>query len=141
MIVREAKLEDHRQLIALYDTFLETDRFLNLNNDSFQKVIESKNNFIFVAEADSKLIGLITASARLVIRYPRPIMQVDEFYVDAKLRRYGIGGKLMDAVENIARKNNMQRIYIESSYKHTLGHRFYEKSGYKNEGYYFRKVI
>lgn len=127
--------------MSLYGDFIETDRFSNLDNDSFQKVITSKNNFVLVAESDSKLIGLITASSRLVVRYPIPIAQVDEFYVDPAFRQHGVGRELMKGMEDIVRDNGIQRIYIESGYKHTLGHKFYEKSGYKNEGYYFLKVL
>ncbi len=142
MKVRQAVSADHQQLIALYGEFIETDRFKNLDNDGFQKVIRSKNNFVLVAEEDSKLIGLITASARLVVRYPIPIMQVDEFYVDIAFRSQGIGQKLMLAIEDIAQQKGYQRIYIESGYQHEeQGHKFYKKNGYDNKGYYFLKIL
>lgn len=141
VIIRRAKPEDHKELMGLYANFIETDRFSGLDNDSFQKVIGSRNNFALVAEEDSKLVGLITASSRLVIRYPVPIMEVDEFYVDPDYQRHGIGGKLIQEIEKIALENNIKRIYIESGHKYTLGHKFYEKNGYKNSGYYFRKVL
>lgn len=127
--------------MALYADFIETDRFSNLNNDSFLKVVGSDSNYIFVAEADDKLVGFITASSRLVVRYPDPIMQVDEFYVDSRFRERGIGQKLIREVEIIASEINCNRIYIESAYKHELGHKFYEANGYKKSGYYFLKVL
>jgi GNAT superfamily N-acetyltransferase len=141
MKVRKAIKEDYKEIMRLYGDFIETDRFKKLGNDSFEKILDSPTNFIFVAEEGSRLAGLITASSRLVIRYPIPILQVDEFYVDPSYQRHGVGGKLMLEIENIARENGIERIYIESSYKHTLGHKFYEKHGYKNSGYYFLKTF
>lgn len=127
--------------MALYADFVEDDRFSKPNSDSFQKVIASKDNFVLVAEKDSKLAGFITASKRLVIRYPAPIMQVDELYVDPAFRRHGVGGQLIREVEKLAAENNCRRVYIESDYKHMLGHRFYEKHGYQNRGYHFLKIV
>jgi GNAT superfamily N-acetyltransferase len=125
----------------LFNSLVEEDRFSSLDNDSFHKVISSQTNYVLVAEEDSRLIGFITASSRLVVRYTRPIMQVDEFYVEARFRRHGVGTKLIEALEKLALQNNFFRIYIESHYKHELGHRFYEKSGYTKSGYYFQKTL
>lgn len=141
VIVRRAVPNDHRDLMALYTDFIEEDKFSNLDNDSFLEVIASANNYVLVAEEDSRLVGMITASRRLVVRRLRPILQVDEFYVDPGFRKHGVGKKLIEAVEKIAGDNDIQRIYIESGYKHTLGHKFYEKNGYENSGYYFLKVL
>lgn len=141
MVIRKATSEDYKDLMSLYDDFLETKRFSDEDNDSFQKVIKNKTNYIFVAEENNKIIGLITASTRLAVRYPNPIMQVDELYVDPAYRKHGIGKHLIAEVEKVAHKNNCQKIYIESAYKHTLGHRFYEKNNYEKSGYYFRKNL
>jgi GNAT superfamily N-acetyltransferase len=141
MIVREAVLEDHAGLMALYDVFMEVDRYSKLDSDSLQKVIDSPDNFILVAEQDRKLIGFITASARLVVRYPRPIMQVDELYVDPEFREHGLGRQLIQGIEKIAAKHGYGRIYIESGYAYKVAHKFYRKNGYSQEGYYFKKVL
>jgi len=94
-----------------------------------------------VAENDLRqLVGFITASVRLVVRYPQPIMQVDELYVDAEFRKHGVGKQLIQTIESLARANNCQRIYIESAFKHELGHQFYESHGYEKHGYYFLKL-
>jgi PhnO protein len=141
VIVREAVPEDYKSLLSLYNDFLETDKFSNLGNDSFQKVLASKNNFVLVAEHDSKLAGFITASARLVVRHPQPIMQVDELYVDPAFRNHGVGKKLILGIEALAKKNYYHRVYVESGYQHEPAHGFYEKNGYEKTGYYFLKVL
>ena len=141
MIVRNAVSKDYKELMALYDAFMEVDRYASLSKDSFQKVIASKRNFVLIAEDKARLAGFITASARIVVRYPQPIMQVDELYVDPDFREHGLGKKLIQAIEDIAYENNWHRIYIESGYKYTIAHKFYEKNGYEKQGYYFKKVL
>lgn len=141
MIIRGAVLEDHAALMALYDAFMEVDRYSKLNSDSLQEVIAGKDNFILVAEDDSRLVGFITASARLVVRYPQPIMQVDELYVDPDFREHGLGGQLIQGIESIAAEHDYRRIYIESGFKYEVAHKFYQKNGYEKDGYYFKKVF
>ncbi len=141
MVIREAVLGDHVNLMALYDAFMEVDRYSKLDSDSLQKVIASKDNFILVAEQDRRLAGFITASARLVVRYPEPIMQVDELYVDPEFREHGLGSQLIQGIESIAAESGYGRIYIESGYAYKVAHKFYRKNGYTQEGYYFKKVL
>lgn len=141
MIIRNAILEDRKDLLSLYTDFLETDRFSEPANDSFLEIIRNDNNYILVAEDDSSIVGFITASKRWVVRYPNPIMQIDELYVDPDFRKHGVGKKLIQGIEELARKERYERIYVESAYKHTLGHRFYETNGYKKSGFYFLKLV
>ena len=141
MMIREAVIEDHASLMALYDAFMEVDRYSKLDSDSLQKVIASENNFIVVAEEDHRLIGFISASARLVVRYPQPIMQVDELYVDPDFREHGLGRQLIQGIESIAAEHDYHRIYIESGFKYEVAHKFYQKNGYEKDGYYFRKIF
>jgi len=141
MIIREAVSEDHTGLMALYDAFMEVDRYSKLDSDSLEKVIASQDNFILVAENDHELVGFISASARLVVRYPEPIMQVDELYVDPEFREHGVGRQLIQAVEDLARANNWSKIYIESGYKYEVAHKFYEGNDYEKQGYYFKKML
>ena len=127
--------------MALCSGLVEEDRYAKRGNDSFHKVIADKNNVILVAEDGARLAGFITASIRLVVRYPYPILQVDELYVDPDFREHGFGRQLLQAIEAAARENGCRKIYIESAYKHKLGHKFYEKNGYQNSGYYFLKML
>ncbi len=140
MTVRRARQKDYVALMALYTDFVGKD-YSKLNSDSFLAVLAGKNNFVFVAEDNSKLIGLITASKRRVVRYLQPIMQVDELYVDLGFRKHGVGRALIQRVEELARQQDCHRIYIESRYKHESGHKFYNDNGYENHGYYFLKLI
>jgi PhnO protein len=141
MKIRRAVSGDYKKLMALYDAFMKVDRYTGLDSDSFEKVLGNKNSFVLVAEDRSRLVGFITASTRLVIRYPQPIMEVDELYVDPDFREHGVGRQLIQAVEVIVKESNLHRIYIESGYEYKIAHKFYQKNGYTKQGYYFKKVL
>ena len=98
MIIRQARPTDYKELMELYNGFVGENRYSNYNNDSFNKVIESKNNFIYVAEENNRLTGFATFSARVVVRYPRPIAELDELYVDPTVRKKGEGTMLMNEI-------------------------------------------
>ncbi len=141
MIVRLARESDYHQIMSLYNDFVGEDRYSKLENDSFSKVLNSTTNFVYVSEEEGKLVGVATFSVRPVIRYPKPIAELDEMYVDPDSRRHGVGKVLMQEVEKKAKELGCHRVYIESQYKHEQGHKFYESLGYKNYGYHFFKNL
>lgn len=141
MKIREAKQSDYEELMQLYNFFVGEDRYLKHDNDSFNKVLNSKNNYIYVAEDNNSLVGFITFSVRNVVRYPKPIVELDEIFVSKAYRKHGIGKKFMEKMEEEAIKLNCYRVFIESHYDHKAAHKFYEDLGYKNYGYHFIKNL
>jgi GNAT superfamily N-acetyltransferase len=141
MNIRPAKQTDYNEVMNLYNLFVGEDRYSGYDNDSFIKVIDSKNNFIFVAEDLGKLVGFASFSIRSVVRYPKPIAELDELFILFEYRQKGVGRMLMKEVENKAQELNCYRIFIESHYDHKTAHIFYEKLGYTNYGYHFIKNL
>jgi GNAT superfamily N-acetyltransferase len=141
MTIRPVSEKDYRELILLYNAFVGSDRYSKFDNDSFQKVIKSENNFVYVAEDKGKLVGFAAFSVRFVIRYPKPIAELDELFVSAEYRRHGLGKQLMDTVMQKAAALGCYRLFIESHYKHTGAHKFYEALGFANYGYHFIKNL
>lgn len=141
MQIRQAEASDYEQLMQLYNLFVGEDRYSRYDNDSFQKVLESENNYIFVAEEEGKLIGFATCSMRHIVRYPYPVAQLDELFVLAEYRRHGLGKQLVEKVEQTVKENGCLLMYIESGSERKEAHIFYEKIGYTNNGYYFKKNL
>ncbi len=141
MLIRKAVESDYDQLMSLYNDFVGEDRYSHHDNDSFKKVIHSKSNYIYVAEEENQLIGFIAFSVRNVVRYPKPIAELDELYIDPTHRKKGIGKALMKTIEEKAQELDCYRIYIETNYRFKDAHAFYEAIGYTNYGYHFIKNL
>lgn len=141
MKIRPAKSSDYNDLMKLYNLFVESDRYSKHNNDSFEKVLSNPRNFIYVAEEDNHLVDFATCSIRDVVRYPKPIAELDELMVHPDFRKHGLGKKFMDVIEKKAKEYNCYRIFIESHYDHKGAHKFYEALGYTNYGYHFIKNL
>lgn len=141
MIIRSAKLSDYEEIMNLYNLFVGNDRYSKHDNDSYKKVLNNTKNHMFLAVEDRRIIGYATISLKDVIRYPKPIVELDELFVLAEYRKHGIGRQLMDHVEKKSRELNCQRIFISSHYKHKTAHAFYESIGYTNYGYHFIKDL
>ncbi len=141
MMIRDAKESDYGELMLLYNQFVGSDRYSKRDNDSFKKVLKNSHNFVFVAEDGGKLVGFAAFSVRDVVRYPKPIAELDELLVLADYRKRGIGKLLMEQVENKAKEQDCYRMFIESHYDHKVAHKFYEALGYTNYGYHFIKNL
>lgn len=139
--IREAKQEDYEELMKLYDEFIEKTSYLKHDNNSFKQVLAEPTSKVHVAVGDSKLIGFILFSTRFVVRFPKKIMQVDELFVTEEFRKHGVGQRLIEVAEEKARDLDCFHIYIESSMDRAGAHKFYEKLGYENRGYYFKKAV
>jgi len=141
ILIRKATKEDYASLMVLYNLFVGQDRYSKHTGDSFNSVLTNSSNRIFVAEDNSTLIGFITVSFRRVIRYPKPIAELDELFVKEEFRKKGIGKLLLDSVFKESKKRDCYRLYIESTYTHTTTHLFYKNNGFTEYGLHFYKNL
>ncbi|MFA5886720.1 MAG: GNAT family N-acetyltransferase [Patescibacteria group bacterium] len=141
MNIRKVSQSDYRELMSLYNLFVGEDKYSKHDNDSFSRVLDSQSNFVFVTEDLGKLIGFASFSIRSVIRYPKPIAELDEIFVRPEYRQKGVGKMLMQQIEDKAKELDCYRLFIESHYDHKAAHLFYESLGYTNYGYHFIKNI
>lgn len=127
--------------MGLYNLFVGDERYAGRDNDSFAMVLRNPADSILVAEDAGQLVGFATCNVRRVVRYPKPIASLDELFVLPAYRKRGVGRQLMAEVERLAQTAGCQRVFIESHYKHTGAHTFYETLGYTNYGYHFIKDL
>jgi len=139
MLIRRARKSDYKNLMQLFNLFMEKSGFYEHLNDSFHKVLADPKCKIFIAEEKGELVGFITFRSRYVVRYPKPIGQVEELFVLKSFRKQGVGKKLIAAIEKSAKTLKCTRIYIESRVDRKIAHKFYQNLGYKKSGYYFLK--
>lgn len=141
MTVRLAVIDDYSAVMHLYNDFVGDNRYDKPGNDNFTEVIGSTNSHILLAENESGLVGYLSFHKRPVIRYPQPIIEIDELFVISSVRRHGVARELFEYLEQWGRENSCFRIYVESAYKHKSAHEFYDSVGLQNYGYHFKKDL
>lgn len=132
MIIRKFQPSDINQIVFL---FYETVHSVNaadysidqLNTWASKNEIEEKMknwpkslsyNFSYVVEINNKIVGFSDMTYKGYL---------DRLYVHKDFQEQGIATTLMDKIEAVARKNNLQKIYTEASLTAKL---FFEKRGY-----------
>jgi ribosomal protein S18 acetylase RimI-like enzyme len=135
--IRKAKKEEYDEVINLLLKFSANPKlFGNRQNNSFHKILETKNSSIEVASRGNKIVGFITYSLRHVARYSRPVMQIEELFVDEEFRMQGVGGQLINYVFKIAVENNCQHIDVLADNKDAI--LFYQSCGFAKKYDHYR---
>lgn len=140
VLIRSANKKDYKELLVLYGDFVnDKNRYSNFDADSFLKVIKDEKVFIDVATIGNQIVGFISYSIRNVVRYPNPILEVEEFYVRLDQRRKGIGRELIEHVLRFADKRNCTYVFLASAKERTEAHEFYKAMKFDNYAYHFRR--
>lgn len=139
--IREAREADYKELMKLYDEFVEEERYSQGREDSFQEVLASTENFVYVAEDDGKLVGFVTFSMRWVVRYPTPIAEMDELYVKPDYRRKGLGTQLVDTIMKKAGELGCSRMFLRTHFKQEAAEELSKKMGFTHTGHHFIKDL
>ena len=84
-----------------------------------------------VAEADCKIVGLVSIVFTLRLNRTQTEMYIPELVVAKERQRSGIGKLLIDACIKTAKKKNCFRIRLESGHQRTQAHKFYRKLGFE----------
>ena len=114
MNIRPAVTDDYGKVMEMYNDFIGEDRYSRHDGDSFAKVVASPSNYIYVVEIEGELVGFASMSVRNVVRYPKPIAELDELYVAPSHRKHGVGKELMLKIETTAKEQGCYRVFIES---------------------------
>src|SRR3990167_3537941 len=138
--IRHANKDDYEEVIKLFGDFVEDpDRYCHHDNDSYIKSIDDPNFYIDLATSGGVIIGFITYSTRSVVRYPNPILEVEEFYVKPDQRRGGVERKLFQNAKDFAKENNFQYVFFASSKDRPIAHKFYKSFDFDEYAYHFRR--
>lgn len=95
-------------------------------------------NQLFVAEVDSKIIGMVTLSPEIPIEYNNVQWKIEAVKVNSVHRlashpdykKLQVGGSLMNHIENQARSQGYDSIRLDTYSKNLAANAFYTKLGY-----------
>lgn len=85
-----------------------------------------KKKFLFKAEENGRIVGTLDGN------YIAGVMCISQLIIRYDRKGLGIGTKLMEKAENLARKNKLHLIYLKTGVGWKAV-KFYEKLGYKKE--------
>jgi GNAT superfamily N-acetyltransferase len=90
----------------------------------------------WVAEEDSELCGYLTAVYMLSLEHGGVMAEIDEIFVQPKLRSSGVGTLLIVAAERVMAAQGLVRLQLQLGIDNHRGRRFYERHGFhRRSGY------
>lgn len=96
---------------------------------------KSKSEFVVVRNNHKIIAYLIIQTRKNSLKY-----RIYSLAIAPEVRNLGVGKKLLDYAEQLARKNNMHKITLEVSEKNAPAINLYTKHGFRtektNSGYY-----
>lgn len=108
-----------------------------LGKKNYEEAMRRDDRKVFVAEDNGVIIGVATFFILTDFITGKKFAHVDDFVVEKKRRRQGIGTKLLEFIKAYAKEHRIHVVELTSSLPLTDAHRFYEKRG----GIFARKVI
>ncbi len=94
-----------------------------------------------VAVSENIVVGFITVMQTLAMGFTVGHLFVQGFAVKNEVQNKGIGTKLLKHVENYAKELGFSYIILNSGFKRTDAHAFYEQNGFDKDSYCFDKRI
>lgn len=109
--------------------------------------IENKDYGVAVACSEDRVVGWVAWSRSSFLVTDKTRFRIEGIVVDEGYRQEGIGKKLMNFIENVAKQYTPSVIEATSGLRREKdgSHEFYKSLGYRNEGYmaklYLRKEM
>ncbi|MCJ8010811.1 GNAT family N-acetyltransferase [Paenibacillus sp. KQZ6P-2] len=135
--------EDLTALSRLYEELMGISTDEKRLTQVFKSAEASGNYHILGAFYEGELAGSLMGIVCLdFVGDCKPFMVIENVIVSDRIRRQGIGKKLMAGIEQIARDHDCGYIIFVSGEKRKEAHQFYAKLGYRDEKVEgFRKLL
>ncbi|MFT6580989.1 MAG: glucosamine-phosphate N-acetyltransferase [Alphaproteobacteria bacterium] len=132
MNIRNALPADLADITPLLAELLQT-RFTTPDDykDSFERLLDGDRGTVLVAEEEDVILGVITVSYVLALRYRGDYAQIEELVVDSRARGRKLGVSLVDAAIAAARDAHCGEIGL---YAREHNQPFYERLGFEYVG-------
>jgi GNAT superfamily N-acetyltransferase len=144
-IVREARPEDFEAVTALLE---ELGRPKALGSpdepvirDRFAQWLAAPDRFVFVAEEEGNLVGMIDMAMIPRPNFVQPHAWVPDLIVSETSRSRGVGAALLSRAEEVAKDLGAFSLALESAHWRTRAHDFYLRQGMTDAARHFIKVF
>ena len=100
---------------------------------------------VLIAEADGKIVGVLTASWQRAIHVPGVYATIQDLWVDEDWRSRGVGAELVEAVASQARTRGVSRLEVglprETFAAIASTESFYRRNGFEHLGPRMRRLL
>ena len=100
---------------------------------------------VFVAEADGKLVGVLSACWQRAIHVPGVYAMIQDLWVDGAWRSRGVGAELVEAIASQARARGVSRLEVglprETFAAIASTESFYKRNGFEHLGPRMRRLL
>ena len=139
VLIRKIQEEDYGAVAAIWREVLDVPVSDEDLAQIYRKMAADDRCFTYVAEADEKIVGLVTGVCVPAIPFPNGYIKMNGLGVIPEYRHHGIGRKLLMQVEKEAAKRQVFRIGLATGMGRTEAHAFYERMGYQKTSFWYRK--
>lgn len=144
-IVREARSEDFEAVTALLEE-LGRPKALGTTDepvirDRFAQWLAAPDRFVFVAEEEGNLVGMIDMAMIPRPNFVQPHAWVPDLIVSETARSRGAGAALLSRAEEVAKELGAFSLALESAHWRTRAHDFYLRQGMTDAARHFIKVF
>lgn len=139
--IRIIQEKDYPEVADIWRNVLDipvTDECLS---ETYAKMSEDDRYITFVAEADDRIVGLVSMVTAMAIGHPNGYTKINGLGVLPEYQNRGIGGMLLKRAEELAIENGTRYLGLASGFQREDAHTFYEHMGYRKTSYWFRKSL
>lgn len=106
-----------------------------------ERVIESRENATFVAEAEGAVVGYVIVGPATSMLSPQTFGFVYDLWVAPRARRHGIARRLLGRAEAWCRDQGYGKLKLEVSARSAAARALYASEGYLDERLYLGKAL
>jgi ribosomal protein S18 acetylase RimI-like enzyme len=103
-------------------------------------VLEHPTHLVFLAFVDDVPAGIATCFIGFSTFNAKPLINIHDLAVRPDMRNFGLGRRLLEAVENHGRAMGFCKITLEASVNNPA-RRLYERYGFKESSVFYTKQI
>lgn len=109
---------------------------------ALREISADPNQSLLVGVLDGDVVATAQLSfMRMIVGGGALYAQVEAVRTDQELRGRGIGGRLMEHIEELARERGAARLQLTSNLTRTDAHRFYERLGFTGSHLGMKKYL
>ena len=142
ILIREIEERDYPDVLKIWNDVIGNHNFtvenISWHHDRFK---ENDNYKAFVAEFENNVVGFV-----YIMQYAPWAVEGEQFWIQGiavkdDMQGKGIGTKLLEHIEKYGKDKGVEYITLNTGFKRTAAHAFYEHNGYSTGNYCFGKKL